>query len=121
MLKKSLKKYHRRLSQIWLTLFGFGLALVLASCGTMTVEQYEATAVTTLTWQVNYTNDSQEDKRGRFEEFASSSITNRNGMKPEGRVTGPDENGLWWPIIPSKRRCDSKRTKNNAGRIIIII
>ncbi len=58
--------------------------------------------MTTLTWQVNYTNAPQEDKRGQVEEFASSSLPNRNGQKPEGRVTGPDERGLWWPQIPSQ-------------------
>ncbi len=105
-MKKTLKKYHRCHSQIVLSLIVFGLVVFIASCTTTTVEQYEATAITTLTWQVNYTNDPQEDKRGRFEEFASSSITNRNGNKPEGRVTGPDDKGLWWPLIPSKPTLD---------------
>ena len=80
--------------------------MILASCGTTTVQQYEAMAITTLTWQVNYTNDPQEDKRGRFEEFASSSLTNDNGQKPEGKVTGPDDKGLWWPLIPPKPTVD---------------
>ena len=99
-------KKHIHLSQILLALISFSFTLVLASCGTTNVEQYEATAITTLTWQVNYTNDPQEDKRGRFEEFASSSITNRNGQKPEGKVVGPDDKGLWWPLIPSKPSLD---------------
>ena len=99
-------KKHIYLSQILLTLISFSLTVVLASCGTTNVEQYEATAITTLTWQVNYTNDPSEDKRGRFEEFFSSSVTNRNGQKPEGKVVGPDDKGLWWPIIPSKPTLD---------------
>ena len=99
-------KNHSHLSQILLTLIGFSLTVVLASCGTTNVEQYEATAITTLTWQINYTNDPQEGKRGRFEEFASSFVTNRNGQKPEGAVTGPDDKGLWWPPIPPKPTLD---------------
>ena len=72
-------KPHSHLSQILLTLIGFSFTVVLASCETTNIEQYEATAITTLTWQVNYTNDPSENKLGRFEEFTSSSVTNRNG------------------------------------------
>ena len=63
-------KTYSPLSQILLTLISFSFTLVLASCGTTNVEQYEATAITTLTWQVNYMNDPSEAKRGRFEEFS---------------------------------------------------
>lgn len=94
------------LSLIWLSLLSLIVTLVLASCGTTNVDQYEATAITTLTWQVNYTNDPQEDKRGRFEKFASASVTNVNGQKPEGAVVGPDDKGLWWPTIPPKPTLD---------------
>ncbi|MDJ0690842.1 MAG: hypothetical protein QNJ41_20325 [Xenococcaceae cyanobacterium MO_188.B32] len=99
-------KTYSPLSQILLTLISFSFTLVLASCGTTNVEQYEATAITTLTWQVNYMNDPSEAKRGRFEEFASSSIANINGQKPEGKVVGPDDKGLWWPTIPAKPTLD---------------
>ena len=99
-------KNNRYFSRILLTLVSFSLTVILASCGTASVQQYEATAITTLTWQVNYTNDPQEDKRGRFEEFASSSVTNHNGQKPEGKVTGPDDKGLYWPIAPAKPTLD---------------
>lgn len=101
-----MKKNPSYLSLIWLILIGFGITLVLASCGTTNVEQYEATALTKLTWQVNYTNDPQEDKRGRFEEFTSASVINLNGQKPEGAVVGPDDKGLWWPTIPTKPTLD---------------
>ena len=106
LVKKKFKKYFCHLTQIYLTLIGFSLAIVLASCGTMNVRQYEATAVTQMIWQVRYTHDPQEDKRGRFEEFAYASVVNRNGEKPEGKVTGPDDKGLWWPKIPSKPTLD---------------
>ena len=101
-----MSKTHSPLSQILLTLISFSLTVVLASCGTTNIEQYEAIAITTLTWQVNYTNDPSEAKLGGFEEFASSSVTNRNGQKPEGAVVGPDDKGLWWPTIPAKPTLD---------------
>ena len=98
----------------WLVL-AFFTAIAVTSCGVQTVERYEATAETTLTWQVNYTNDPMEDKRGRYEEFASASLTNRNGQKPEGRVVGPDDKGLYWSTIPLKPTIDDieARQKNN--------
>ena len=92
-------------------LLGLILAVALASCGTATISEYEATALTTFTWQVRYTNDPMEDKRGRFEEFASASLLNRNGIKPEGAVTGPDEKGLWWPKVPPKPSVDDIETR----------
>lgn len=115
-----IKKYGY-LSQISLTLISFSLTTILASCGTTNIQQYEAMAITTLTWQVNYTHDPQEDKRGHFEEFASSSVTNHNGQKPEGKVTGPDDKGLWWPLIPNKPTLDEiensqKKPYEKAGK-----
>jgi hypothetical protein len=92
------KKKHK----IGLTLLGFSLAFLFAGCSTTTTQQYEATALTTLTWRVHYTNDPIEGKRGRFESFASDSLLNRNGQKPEGATVEPDERGLWWPKIPPK-------------------
>jgi hypothetical protein len=87
-------------------LIGFGVAVALTSCNTVTTDQYEATALTTLTWQVKYSINPTTDKNPRFEEFASNSLLNRNGEKPEGRVTGPDDKGLWWPIAPPKPSID---------------
>ena len=84
----------------------------------MKVEQYEATAITTLTWQIKLTNEAQEDSQVSFEEFASSYITNRNGQKPEGQVVGPDDRGLWWPHIPSQPTLDEikERQKRAEGK-----
>ncbi len=84
----------------------------------MKVKQYEATAITTLTWQIKFTNEAQKDKRKSLEEFTSSSITNRNGQKPEGQVVGPDERGLWWPQIPSQPTLDEieERQKRAEGK-----
>jgi hypothetical protein len=96
----------RHVRQLGLIILGLGLTIIFASCGTATIQQYQATAQTTLTWQVQYTNYSQEDKLGRFEEFSSTSLTNRNGQKPEDAVIGPDDKELWWPQIPPKPSLD---------------
>lgn len=81
-------------------------AIALTSCSTVTTDQYEATARTTYTWQVKYSLDPTSDKLPRFETFASTSLLNRNGQKPEGAVTGPDDRGLWWPALPPRPTVD---------------
>ena len=104
-----------RLKKTWqqfcLAILSFAITLSFAGCGVQTINQYEATARTTLTWQVNYSNDPMEDKRGRFEEFESTSIVNSNGEKPEGRVVGPDDKGLWWPTVPPKPTVDDLESR----------
>ena len=81
-------------------------ALALTSCSTVTTDQYEATARTTYTWQVKYSFNSGSDKIPRFETFASTNALNRNGLKPERAVTGPDDRGLWWPALPPRPTVD---------------
>ncbi|BAY20643.1 hypothetical protein NIES2100_03850 [Calothrix sp. NIES-2100] len=73
-------------------------ALSLSSCSTATTSQYEATALTTYTWRVKYINEPSP----QFATFATTSLLNRNGLKPEGAVTGPDDRGLWWPALPKR-------------------
>ncbi len=97
--------------EIYLGCLAFALALIFAGCGVQTVSQYEATANTIQTWQVNYAHDPQEDKRGRFEEFQSVSLLNRNGNKPEGRVVGPDDKGLYWATLPPKPTIDEVESR----------
>lgn len=105
--KKLMKnKFKKIWQQIPLAILSFMIVISLASCGVETINQYEATALTTLTWRVNYTNDPMENKQGRFEEFASVSLLNTNGKKPESRVVGPDEKGLWWATNPPKPTLD---------------
>ncbi len=77
-------------------------AFTLTSCTTRTTDNYEGTALTTYTWQVEYANDLASGKSPRFETFAETSLLNRNGLKPEGAVTGPDDRGLWWPALPPR-------------------
>lgn len=99
-----------RLNKVWqqllLVILSFTIAITFAGCGVQTINQYEATARTTLTWRVNYTNDPMENKRGRYEEFESVSVDNRNGEKPDSRVVGPDEKGLYWATNPPKPTVD---------------
>ncbi|WP_210404372.1 hypothetical protein [Chroococcidiopsis sp. TS-821] len=80
-------------------------AIALTSCATLTVNQYEATAETTYTWQVRYST-SPNDKLPRFETFATTSLLNRNGQQPSAAVTGPDDQGLWWPALPPRPTVD---------------
>ncbi|MEM6611518.1 MAG: hypothetical protein AAF652_04555 [Cyanobacteria bacterium P01_C01_bin.72] len=110
----------RKFSHICLATASLGMAIALNSCGTTQsgAGQYEATAKATYTWRVNYTNDPQENKRGRYVEFASASLTNVNGEKPEGAVL-QDDNGIWWPKVPLKPTIDDREAgkKSSAEKI----
>lgn len=90
-----------------LIIFCSGLsAIALTSCSTLTTAEYEATARTTYTWQVEYATDPSKDSLTRFESFATTSLLNRNGIKPIGAVTGPDDRGLWWAALPPRPTVD---------------
>jgi hypothetical protein len=80
--------------------------IFLASCSTVTTTEYEATAKTTYTWQVEYSVNPGSDNLTRLETFASTSLLNRNGVKPENAVTGPDDKGLWWAALPPRPTID---------------
>lgn len=99
---------YSRHRQLLAGLTGLGLMVALSSCSTVTTDQYEATAKTTLTWQVQYSlySTRRDDTNTRFETFASTSLINRNGEKPQDAVIGPDEKGLWWPALPPKPSID---------------
>ncbi|WP_199299855.1 hypothetical protein [Trichocoleus sp. FACHB-262] len=85
---------------------GASLAIALAGCETLTTSQYEATARTTYTWRVEYSTNPGRDQATRTEAFAATSLLNRNGNRPEGAVTGPDDRGLWWPALPPRPTVD---------------
>lgn len=90
-----------------LIIFLSGLsAIALTSCSTVTTTEYEATANTTYTWQVEYSTNPSKDGLTRFESFAVSSLLNRNGIKPANAVTGPDDRGLWWAALPPRPTVD---------------
>ena len=107
-------RYFRSRWHIFSLFMSFLLAVTLSSCNTLIVDEYEATALTTITWQINYKNSPAADKRGRFEEFASVSLLNRNGEKPQGGVV-QDDKELWWPKDPPKPSLDEieKRQKTS--------
>ena len=95
-------------------------ALTLNSCSTAKTEQYEATALTSYTWQVKYANNLTSQPQPRIETFANTSVVNRNGVKPPGAVVGPDDQGLWWPTLPPRPSVDEveqhKRPQSEAGK-----
>lgn len=80
--------------------------IALTSCSNVAVDQYEATAKTIYTWQVKYSLNPTSDKLPRFETFGSTSLVNRNGIKPAEAVTGPDDRGLWWSALPPRPTVD---------------
>lgn len=77
------------------------LTVALSGCKAIVTDRYEATATTTYTWHVYYA-DNPDRKRERVEEFASASLVNRNGLKPEQPASYQDDQGLWWPPIPPR-------------------
>ncbi len=87
--------------------------IFLASCSTVTTTDYEATARTIYTWQVEYFVNQSNDNLTYFETFAATCLLNRNGIKPENAVTGPDDKGLWWAALPPRPTVDEieKRQK----------
>jgi hypothetical protein len=86
-------------------LMGLLLAIALHSCSRFTIQEYEATALTSYTWRVEYFI-SHNEKLPRVEKFASSSLLNINGEKPERAAREADEKGLWWPSLPPRPSLD---------------
>ncbi|HIK45626.1 MAG TPA: hypothetical protein IGR64_12195 [Leptolyngbyaceae cyanobacterium M65_K2018_010] len=72
----------------------------------ITTGTYEAIATVTYTWQAEYARSFDRPQTIRQEQFASTTLVNRNGLRPEGAVTGPDDAGLWWPALPPRPSAD---------------
>jgi len=81
-------------------------SLALAGCKAISTDQYMATALTGYTWTVEYAINPQKPATARVETFASTTLINRNGLRPPGAVTGPDDRGLWWPALPPRPTLD---------------
>lgn len=96
------------------------IVTTLTSCSSLTTSQYEATAVTKYSWQVTYAEDLTNQRLPRFETFSTTALINRNGLKPEAAVTGPDDQGLWWPALPPRPSVDEveqrKQPQEEASR-----
>ncbi len=64
---------------------------------------FQGTATTTYTWQVEYLPRSINQDRPndrRLEKFESTTLTTTNGIRPDAAGSGPDSKGLWWPVLP---------------------
>lgn len=89
-----------------------GGLVAIAACEPVTTNfvatDYSASANVTYTWQVRYNRDDGRDRPNdtRLEKFASVSLENQNGVRPGLAVTGPDNEGLWWPELPPKPTVD---------------
>jgi hypothetical protein len=108
-----------RFESLGSTLATLGLSLLsLTACenypatgDSFTTGTYEATATVTYTWQVDYAKSFDQARTIHQEIFASTSLVNRNGLRPEGAITGPDDEGLWWPALPPKPTADELRDR----------
>jgi hypothetical protein len=88
-------------------IFGGAIAsLVFTACDTVKTADYEATALVSYTWQVEYVDNPDRPAGIRREKFATAMLLNRNGEKPVDAVTGPDDKGLWYPALPPRPNQD---------------
>lgn len=101
------------MSKLAVLIVAVASAISLSSCTNLTTNNYEATARTIYTWQVKYSTTPSE-KLPRFETFATNSVINRNGQKPQAAVKGPDERGLWWPALPPRPTVDQIEQRQRA-------
>lgn len=94
------------------------LGWLATGCTTVLTDDYEATAVTTYVWLVEYVTDQNKVHGTRIERFDSSSLVNTNGVMPELAVTGPDERGLWWPALPPRPTVDELEERQRSSEKI---
>ncbi|MFE4104796.1 hypothetical protein [Almyronema epifaneia] len=100
---------------------GLTISSLLLSCDrlaedfSVTTDRYEARAITTYTWQVSYQGQADIPQALRQENFESTSLVNRNGIEPEAAVSGPDDQGLWWPELPPRPTVDVLEASQRQG------
>ena len=92
-----------------------GLSMLLVGCETLTTDRYEATAQVTYTWQVQYSPNLGGDRRPRIERFATATLENRNGTRPDAAATGPDDRGLYWPALPPRPTVDELEDRRRSN------
>lgn len=96
-----------------------GGVVAIAACEPVTTNfattDYSATANVTYTWQVRYNRDDGRDRPNdtRLEKFDSVSLENQNGVRPGLAVTGPDNEGLFWPELPPKPTVDDIESRQD--------
>lgn len=111
-----------KIDRFLLGLLGLILSLAMGSCEqlseelTVVVQDYTAIAEVTYIWQVEYAESFDIARTIRQETFASTSLTNLNGVAPEGAVTGPDDQGLWWPALPPRPTVDELEARQKETR-----
>lgn len=97
-----------------------GMGLAIAGCNQLVTDDYEAIAVTTYTWQVEYTPRGvtpDRPREGRIETFETNSLVNLNG-EPTVEATGDrDENGIWWPALPPKPSVEALEARQKEGEV----
>lgn len=119
--KSCLARMHK-IDRFLLGLLGVLLALGIWACDllsaefTLVVQDYAAIAEVTYLWQVEYAESFDIARTIRQETFASTQLTNRNGLAPEGAVTGPDDQGLWWPALPPRPTVDELEARQQEIR-----
>ncbi|MGB3297184.1 MAG: hypothetical protein WBA76_02865 [Phormidesmis sp.] len=95
--------------------FPYALVALASGCNQVSTNafeataDFEATAATTYVWQVEYvprgaTPDRPNDRR--LERFESTTVVNVNGIRPDAAGSGPDSQGLWWPVLPPEPTVD---------------
>jgi hypothetical protein len=95
-----------------------GLSLALTSCEEKNTNQYSTTATVTYTWQVQYSVNEDKTNQIRREKFASTSLVNKNGERPGEAVTGPDDQGLWYPALPPRPTVDELEARKKGSERI---
>jgi hypothetical protein len=103
----------------WLQAGALGLALGLvvgcdnypATGEAITTGTYEATATATQTWRAEYARSFDRRQTIHMEVFDTNSLVNRNGVRPEGAATGPDDEGVFWPPLPPRPTADELESR----------
>lgn len=107
--------WNQRLAPIVTLAIASLAATALTACSTVTTQQYDAIAEVFYVWQVEYALD-PEQRRVRYEKFAATSLINQNGQRPDGAVTGPDDQGLWWLALPARPTVDQMEERQQERR-----
>jgi hypothetical protein len=108
------------MKRFFILLVSAAMMSVLTACGSVTTNQYEAEALVTYVWQVGYTKigAGSDDRLPRIERFQSTSLVIRNGQQPDNAVTGPDDQGLWWPALPPRPTLDDMERRQQTSEKI---
>ncbi|NJM99635.1 MAG: hypothetical protein HC800_23060 [Phormidesmis sp. RL_2_1] len=98
----------------------------MTSCSQLSTNAFEATAdfeatvKTAYTWQVEYlprnvSPDRPNDRR--LEQFESTTLVTTNGIRPDAAGSGPDSQGLWWPVLPPQPTVDDIEDRRRSAEV----